>query len=121
MSWPTHKTYAVDTTQTRRDITVHMGDHVLHTWFHEVGPPDFDARIPHEHVRECAVPLNTVCEHGVFCTDNLAVAEMVARLCGAEKRERAAVVAYLRRGWDESRRYAADNIERGEHRTQEGP
>lgn len=31
-------------------------------------------------------------------------------------KERAAVVAWLRRGWDESRRYAADTIERGEHR-----
>jgi len=33
--------------------------------------------------------------------------------------ERAAVVAWLRKGWDESRRYAADAIERGEHRREE--
>lgn len=37
---------------------------------------------------------------------------------GAEQ-ERAAVVAWLRKGWDESRRYAADAIERGEHRSEE--
>lgn len=115
MSWPTHKTYAVDTTQTRRDITVHMGDHVLHTWFHEVGRSE---HIPQGHMRECAVPLNTVCEHGVFCTDNLAVAEMVARLCGAEERERAAVVAYFRTrpGYGP----LADAIENGDHRRVEG-
>jgi len=33
--------------------------------------------------------------------------------------ERAAVVAWLRAGWDESRRYAANAIERGEHRREE--
>jgi len=36
-----------------------------------------------------------------------------------EALERAAVVAWLRKGWDESRRYAADAIERGEHRREE--
>jgi len=35
------------------------------------------------------------------------------------EQERAAVVAWLRKGWDESRRYAADAIERGEHRKEE--
>jgi len=40
-------------------------------------------------------------------------------LAAGERRERAAVVAWLREGWDESRRYAADAIERGEHRPKE--
>ena len=48
-----------------------------------------------------------------------ALKEENAMLRDAVAQERAAVVAWLRRGWDESRRYAADDIERGEHRREE--
>ena len=44
-----------------------------------------------------------------------------AAVRNAVAQERAAVVAWLRRGWDESRRYAADHIERGEHRREGTP
>ena len=59
--------------------------------------------------------LNSLMLEQKRCEDDV-VSLAVAR---AVDEERAAVVAWLRRGWDESRRYAADTIERGEHRREE--
>ena len=64
-------------------------------------------------VQRCTVRPNSVCEHGWFCTDNRDVAVMVDKL----RKERAAVVVWLREEYDtHSTQHAALHIERGEHR-----
>lgn len=83
-------------------------------------------------VQRCTVRPTSVCEHGWFCTDNRDVAVMVDEL----RAERPSVLAFLdlcAREEQKSMRHpdyslvashavhkAADAIERGEHRREEG-
>jgi len=79
-------------------------------------------------VQRCIVRPNSVCEHGWFCTDNREVAVMVDKL----RKERAAVVAWLREGLTQLGQQTrlvslgallsdmVGVIERGEHRREEG-
>lgn len=101
----------------QRGISTYPGWGIEHAW---MTPPSLDIFSVEEPflqttVQRCTVRPNSVCEHGWFCTDNRDVAVMVNELRG----ERAAVVAWLRRG-DWACVQHAEKIERGEHRREEG-